>query len=187
MDFGKYVTSKISLCQQLMLALVKFGPEAEIVIDWVHADEFHPQPLVAGGLTPMGKAMDLAHWLVDQIRQELKSQGIPYTRPWIFLISDGQPSEDEDDWKLAAKRSREVCEQKRATVFPVGVPPEANAQVLHQFARTDMNVYEIGKDSFSAMFEWLGTTLGALSESSPGGGPLQLPAPPAKTITVEVE
>jgi uncharacterized protein YegL len=68
-------------------------------------------------------------------------------------------------------------------VWPFGVSG-ANAKALHAFARPDMSVYMLDDTTdFSAIFEWLGSSLGALANSA-GGGALQLPPPPAVTVSV---
>jgi uncharacterized protein YegL len=177
--FEETIKANETLRQQLMLSVIGFGSEVDILCDWTQGDEFSAPQLVAAGQTSMGAAMRAAHAAVEDIRTKLKASGVPYTRPWIFLMSDGGPT---DDWQASADESRRRCEAKRAVVWPFGVTG-ANAKALHAFARPDMDVYMLDDSTdFGAIFEWLGSSLGALASST--GGNLQLPPPPAVTVSV---
>jgi len=177
--FEQTIKGNETLRQQLMLSVIGFGSQVDILCDWTQGDEFSAPQLVAAGQTSMGAAMRAAHAAVEEIRSKLKASGVPYTRPWIFLMSDGGPT---DDWQSSAEESRRRCEAKRAVVWPFGVTG-ANAEALHAFARPDMNVYMLDEGAdFGAIFEWLGSSLGALASST--GGNLQLPPPPAVTVSV---
>lgn len=178
--FEAAVKSREDLRQQVLLMVLGFGSEVELLSDWTQADEFTAPTLVANGMTAMGEAMRLAHAAVEDIHKRLKGEGIPFTRPWIFLMSDGGPN--DEGWQQAAAESRRACEDKRAVVWPLAVPPNADASALKAFARSDMDVFAVGEDgNFEAIFEWLATSLGELANSQPGQQ-LQIKAPSSVTI-----
>lgn len=173
--FQQTITTDETLCQQVLIMVIGFGSQAEYLCDWTQADEFQAPSLQASGTTAMGEAMRMAHAAIEDLRPKLKSLGIPFTRPWIFLMSDGGPN--DEGWQAAAAESRKACEERRTVVWPIAVPPEANGKALKMFARNDMSVYSLGEDAdFSAIFEWLATSLGALAGSTPGQA-LQIKAP----------
>ena len=62
---------------------------------FVEAGEFVAPTLPAGGDTPMGAAIHLALNLVNERKQQYKNYGIAYYRPWIFLVTDGEPTDKE--------------------------------------------------------------------------------------------
>jgi uncharacterized protein YegL len=167
-----------TLRQQVVLSVIGFGSEVTILTDWVQADEFVAPVLSATGQTVLGKAMRTAHAAIEDLRGKLKAEGIPFTRPWIFLMSDGQPT---DDWQPAASESRQACESKRAAVWPFAVAG-ADAKALQSFARHDMDVYSLDGADFDAIFRWLTTSLGAVASST--GTHLQIAPPPVLTISV---
>ena len=41
----------------------------------------------------MGKGLKIALDLVEDGKDNLKANGISYTRPWIIVISDGEPTD----------------------------------------------------------------------------------------------
>ena len=180
--FEKAIRGNETLRQQVILCVIGFGSTVEILCDWVQGDQFSAPKLTAGGTTSMGAAMRTAHESVEDLREKLKDSGVPYTRPWIFLMSDGAPT---DEWQAAAAESRRRCEAKRAVVWPFGVTG-ANPKALHAFARQDMKVYMLDDTTdFAAIFEWLQSSLGAVANSS--GGQLQLAPPPVTAIPISVQ
>jgi len=77
------------------LAIITFGDSVTIAHDFSLMEDFDPPTLKAGGLTPMGEAILKAIDLVEARKLEYKSRGIDYYRPWIFLITDGEPTDME--------------------------------------------------------------------------------------------
>jgi uncharacterized protein YegL len=178
----KTVKATPLLRRQLLIAVVRFSEDVEVVSDWTEAANFTAPRLEARGTTAMGKGMAKAWEMVNGIRAELKSRGIQHTRPWLFLLSDGSPT---DDWTSVAAESRQHCVEKRAVVWPflVGDGDANSAATLHQFAREDMSVYQLEAAKFADIFEWLTTSLGAVANS--GTDPhAQIAPPPATPMTV---
>ena len=64
-----------------------FVPVEKLDVDYVSG------LLIPGGLTPMGHALLKAIETVERRKQQYKEQGINYYRPWIWLITDGYPTD----------------------------------------------------------------------------------------------
>jgi uncharacterized protein YegL len=153
------------------VAIVTFGPVA-VTQDFVTVDQFVPPMLEPLADTPMGTAINLALDKIDERKQLYKQNGVSYYRPWVFLITDGGPT-DGNVWQTAAQRVREAESRKRVAFFSVGVEG-ADMGVLEQISsRQPLKLQGL---NFREMFVWLSSSLTSVSRSKPGEEvPLQSP------------
>ena len=152
------------------VAVVTFGDTVQTVCDFTTADGFQPPVLTAGGRTSMGGAIREALDMVRRRKDAYRADGIMCFRPWIFLITDGGPT---DEWKTAAEQVKQGETSKAFAFFAVGVQ-EANEDVLKQICvRPPMKLKGV---QFRKLFEWLSASLSGVSRSSPGEN-VQLPNP----------
>jgi uncharacterized protein YegL len=112
-------------------AIVTFGPPT-LEMAFHTAPQFFPPTLTAQGDTPMGSAIDLALDSLEVRKAEYKANGISYFRPWVFLITDGGPT---DSWQSAAARVHEGEAAKKFAFFAVGVAG-ANMEILSKILAT---------------------------------------------------
>ncbi|MDB9519029.1 VWA domain-containing protein [Roseofilum reptotaenium CS-1145] len=154
------------------IAIISFGP---VVMrqDFVTIDQFSPPQLQAEELTPMGSAIEYALDILEDRKQTYKDNGIQYYRPWVFLVTDGSPT---DDWENAANRVRQSEDEKKIMFFAVGVE-DADMQTLAQIAPPGRPPVLLNGLDFKSMFEWLSASLERVSHSKPGGAQITLSAP----------
>ncbi len=155
------------------IAIVSFGGRAELAADFVTADRFCPPVLGTAGNTPMGSAIDLALDLIESRKQTYKANGTPYFRPWIFLVTDGEPT-DGNRWQEAARRVQSAESGRKVSFFAVGVGA-ANLDILGQInpARAPLLLQGL---KFREMFQWLSASMQSVSRAEPGADvPLQTP------------
>ena len=142
--------------------MVTFGGRVTTT-DFVNADQFHPSVLVASGDTPMGQAVQEALTMLRGRKDSYKINGIDYYRPWLFLITDGAPT---DVWETAAAQARQEEDQKGVSVYAIGVEG-ADMQTLAQFSSKRQPLKLKGL-TFRELFQWLSKSLGAVAQSNPG-------------------
>lgn len=145
------------------IAIVTFGP-AQLAQDFVTAGNFTPPTLTASGDTPLGAALQQSLDMLAIRKKLYKDNGTPYYRPWIFLITDGAPT-DGNAWQAAATRIIDEENKKGVAFFAVGVEG-ADMNVLKQLSTREPLTLK-GME-FREMFVWLSASLQKVSQSQPG-------------------
>jgi uncharacterized protein YegL len=158
--------------KRVEVAIVTFGP-VKTVQDFTTAEQFNPPKLEPTGDTPMGAAINQAVDMITTRKATYRSQGIAFYRPWIFLITDGAPT---DDWHAAAARVKEGEQSKAFAFFCVGVEG-ANFEILQQL--TVREPLKLKGLQFRTLFQWLSNSQKSVSRSTPGEQvPIQNPTAP---------
>jgi uncharacterized protein YegL len=155
--------------RRVEVAVVTFGNGVQMKQEFVTADQFQAPTLMAGGDTPMGQGIELAITMLRNRKDQYKANGIAYYRPWIFMITDGAPT---DQWQAAAQSIHGEEDAGSLAFFAVGVQG-ANMQILSQIAvRPPMMLQGL---QFVNLFLWLSRSQQRVSAGRIGE---QTPLPP---------
>ena len=133
------------------VAIITFNSKVEKVQNFVTIDQFQPPTLEARGATEMGRAIEMALDEVEDRKVIYREHGITYYQPWVFLITDGAPT---DDWKNAARRVKEAVEARKLCFYAVGVRG-ADMECLRCIAHHDNRPEMLDGLKFRELFCWL--------------------------------
>jgi uncharacterized protein YegL len=173
------------------ITVITFGGAARVEIPFTEGRDLQAKDLEAGGATPLGAALNIA---LDQLAEQkaaYKEAGLEYYRPWLFVLTDGAPT-DREVFAAAADRVRQAEASRGVSVFGIGIGEGANMTRLKELSaqRTPLRLDGL---SFREFFSWLSASLGAASASNAFGSSDsgvaqaeaadQIPLPPAGWAT----
>jgi uncharacterized protein YegL len=158
--------------RRVEVAIVTFGNNGvQTAQDFVTVDEWTPPTLKSGGSTPLGQALEQGLTLLRNRKDLYKRAGLQYYRPWVFLITDGEPT---DTWQDAAQKAQQEDANKGLLFFAVGVE-KAKMDTLAQIATPQRPPIKLKGLNFADLFLWLSQSQQRVSHSRVGD---QLALPP---------
>ena len=151
------------------ISIVAFAGNAEVILD------FMPLPNMPEHIsieeadidgTHIGTGVALALEILDKRKNEYKEAGVDYFQPWIVLMTDGRPTSG-DPYVEVSKIVKDRVNKKTLTIIPIGVGDEAGMDTLAMFSpkRSPLKLKGL---CFEEFFEWLGKSVAATSQSTPG-------------------
>lgn len=154
------------------IAIIEFNSTASVVQDFVPLPEMSPVKLTARGTTAMGAGINMA---IDMAKERVRlyaQLGTPCFKPWIFMITDGSPTDD-----VTAAQQRILEEESKGAhgklkFWALGIAPNYNKNVLLSLTKRCLAVNEA---SFTGIFNWLSESMVAISASTVG---MDAPLPP---------
>jgi uncharacterized protein YegL len=160
----KELKEDIDASSRVQLLVIKaYGKDdADVSADWVDAMNFNAPIMEASGLSPIGKAMELALLKIEEQKCLYDSCGVTSKRPWIFLISDGEPT--DYGWEQAAEKCRIAQQNKKVVIHAVGTQG-ANLEKLAKFSI--MAPKRLSGLKFTEFFLWLSRSVSCISRAAP--------------------
>jgi uncharacterized protein YegL len=151
--------------KRVQVAVVSFESQVSVLHEFVDADAFTPPQLIPGQMTAMAAGIHKALDLVAEQKARYQAAGITYYRPWVFLITDGAPTDPQEVVQAAAARVRQEEAANRVAFFAVGVEGADMEKLATLSARQPVKLTGL---HFREMFVWLSRSLKQVSASRPG-------------------
>jgi uncharacterized protein YegL len=156
--------------KRVEVAVITCGGDVRVMADFATVRDFLPPAMAADGNTPLGEAVTKAIELLEARKEEYRANGIAFYRPWIFVITDGAPT---DAWLAAADRVRTGEQNKSFMLFAVGVDGADMDLLAKLSVRQPLLLSGL---KFKELFQWLSASQRAVSRSRTGDE-VQLPNP----------
>jgi uncharacterized protein YegL len=161
--FSQELSNDELVLKRVDVAVVTFGGTVEVVTPFTSAGAFSAPNLIADGGTPMGEAIACGLELLRQRKDEYRANGITPYRPWVFLITDGEPT---DSITQARQLIHAGERDKGFSFYGVGVQ-DANMQKLVDLSPPNRPPVKLVGLKFREMFVWLSASLRSVSQSQP--------------------
>lgn len=171
------------------VSIISFNSSVRTEMSFRPAVDYEAPTLTAGGLTAMNEAVEAALDAIEARKAEYRAQGVSYYRPWLFLLTDGAPTDDELEGE-AKRRLRNAIESKKVKYIPMGIGAFADTQKLRSYYPEDADiakpVLKARADNFKEAFSWLSNSIGVVSHSNPNTTSKVQSPPIPNTLTIEL-
>lgn len=162
-DFGEAIKDDERAVGTAEIMIITFDSEARVIEPFGSAYDYEVPEIKCYGMTAMHSAVDLALKEIEA-RKKQYGQDINYYRPWLYLITDGKPN-DEDNG--AFERLLQAQTDKHCIFFPIALGDTADLKLLGTL-REDHLVFKASKEDFAKAFEWLSNSIITASNSHTG-------------------
>ncbi|MFG6100506.1 VWA domain-containing protein [Leptolyngbyaceae cyanobacterium CCMR0082] len=149
------------------LGVLTFDTTVTEVVPIQSISQVNTPVFTAQGATSMGSAILRAIKLLDARKEEYKKKGVAYYQPWIVIMTDGEPT-DEDVYPQAAAQLRRSGENNKYLVFGIGIGDYCNLNKLALACPANRPPKKLSGYRFRDFFKWLSASMAQVSVSTPG-------------------
>lgn len=165
-DFYNEISDDPTTSQRLEVALVTFSHVVSTIQSPALVENFTMPKLQASGSTATVNAVRNAIELVAARKAWYKTTNQTYYRPWIILMTDGEPDSDQDVDGLAQQIKQDTA-NKSYMFLPIGVGKDANMSILSKM-QGSIPPMKLQGTKFSSFFKWLSASMGTVVNSAEG-------------------
>mgnify|MGYP001219072356 CR=1 FL=1 len=185
------------LSNRMELAIVSFHDDAEIVRDFDLVLPEHEMPTIeTGGYTNMFSGINKAIDMIENRKQYYKNSGQPYYRPIIVLLSDGEPTNTDQEIENLDQKIQSMSDDKKFMFIPFGLGDGADMKTLAKLAvqTEDQRLKEKAvayklKDSkkIAKVFAFVSASASAAMGSDDSSSNVKLDSDVAEAVTVDMD
>ena len=140
---------------RLEIALVSFNSEIKVELQPSLISEIEMPTLKASGQTQLVRAIEEAQQVIKDRKDYYKSKGLTYYRPWIVVMTDGDPYPANQDIDGIAQKIQEDADAKKYVFFMIGVGNEVHDDVLSKLTTSQFPAMRMDAVNFAEFFQWL--------------------------------
>lgn len=140
---------------RLEIAIVSFNSDVKVELQPSLISEIEMPTLKASGQTQLVKAIEEAQRVIIDRKVYYKSKGLTYYRPWIVVMTDGDPYPGDQDLDSIAQKIQEDADAKKYVYFMIGVGNEVHDEVLSKLTTLQFPAMRMNAVNFAEFFQWL--------------------------------
>lgn len=159
------ITQKDDLTSRIAdLAIIEFNNDVKVIQEFTPIMKLNPVNLTAGGGTAMGNALITAIDKIKERRREYYNLGTPCYMPWIFMITDGEPTDDIQPAieRIKIEEHKGKNEDGKIRTVAIGVPGY-NEEILKKITPRCVGVND---EDLEKICTWIAENLKIISFSS---------------------
>lgn len=183
--FGEALQKDSLACGRAEVCIISFNSSVQTEMSFRPATEYEAPTLSASGLTSMNEAIECALDALEVRKQTYKDNGVSYYRPWLFLLTDGAPTDEEKE-NAARIRLQNAIRNKKVVYMPMGIGSNADLKKLKSYypdEATARPTLQANSKDFMEAFVWLSSSISEISHSDPRTtSEVQLPPTPSNLV-----
>jgi len=117
---------------EIWVSIITFGSQVTLHQPLTSTNDIHWQPLAAGGMTPLGVALEMAKAMIED-KDIVPSRAY---RPTVVLVSDGQP---DNGWEGALRDFVNEGRSAKCDRMAMAIGADADEAVLGAFIEGTQN------------------------------------------------
>jgi uncharacterized protein YegL len=164
-EFYNDISQDSTTANRLEVSVVEFASTVKTLIDPSLVDNFTMPTLVTKGSTALVDGVREGIEIVKSRKQWYKKTGQPYYRPWVILITDGEPDSGQDIVGLSIEIKQSIAKNE-FFFLTLGVQG-ANMSKLSQISDNPPPAMLMGL-KFGKFFEWLSASMIQVTNSKEG-------------------
>jgi uncharacterized protein YegL len=165
------------------LSVITFSDTAQQVVPLTELGVFQLPTITASSTTAMGAAL---HLLTERVDQEVARTSADQKGDWkpiVFMMTDGDATDDISSGIEALKRSR------IGTFIACAAGPNANVQELQRITESVVRLDTADSNTIRAFFKWVSASIATTSQKvdlnkKEANGLTDLPPPPPEVNVV---
>lgn len=120
------------------IAIVSFSDDVRVLENFSPIQNKKPFDVTdCGDNTNLGAGVERALDMLENRKEIYKQNDINYRQPWLFIFTDGTPTDIEKTEKVI-ERCRNLSENKKLVVYPLLIGEGANKELLQRFCFGDI-------------------------------------------------
>jgi len=171
--FPKHVAEDDILARYGELAVVRCGGGVSVLQDFLPVGQFRPPLVQAGGNTPLAESLVLASQMILDRQKYHEERDLDFHRPFVFAVTDGQPTDPERMLAEATSTIRRLETEKRVAFFVAATEGSDQGVMTQMMTRKPMPLSDY---NYAGMFRWFACSMRAVTQSLPGEE-VDLPSP----------